>query len=243
MFAVLQTADSKTLFGKSKIESRRISLPSGEAFFIVNISCRKGKVPWKKLEKCLGILRKDVVLPDGIKIPDNVNITAFKPDIFPRLLLINSAVDCIMKKGLSHKESLCIFDERGIYTDYIEKLINFFSSVKVITPFAQKYEDISRKLLRDYGFSLIISSQGKCGSGTVISHSCDVPLYFKGRIYTGERKYLMNAEVFSGGDIELPEEYERLRPENIGRVQFAAALYEKCGLEKLGELRYRNFDS
>lgn len=243
MFAILKISDQNTILRRPKIKSQRFNLPSDDAFFIVTVDKHFGKAPWKKLEKCLGILRKDVVLPDDIKIPDNVNITAFKPDIFPRLLLINSAVDCIMKNGLSHKESLCIFDERGIYTDYIEKLINFFSSVKVITPFTEKYEDISRKLLRGYGFSLIISSQGKYGSDTVISHSCDVPLYFKGRIYTSEKKYLMNAEVFSGGDIELPEEYEKLCPDNIDRLLFASALYEKCGISDIGELRYSDFGS
>ena len=241
MFAVLQTVDLKSVFIRSKIQSQRITLPSGEAFFIVDISCRKGKVPWKKLERCLGILKKDVLLPDSIKIPDDIDITAFKPDIFPRLLLINSAVDYIMKDRKS--ESLCIFDESGIYARYIERLVNRFNSISVITPYPENYDAVSKKLMEDYGFSLIVSSKGKCSDGTVISHCCEVPLYFRGRIYTNEIKYLMNARVVTGQDIELPEEYEKLRPGNIGRLQFAAALYEKCRIEELGELRYSNFGS
>ena len=53
----------------------------------------------------------------------------------------------------------------------------------------------------------------------------------------------MNAEVFSGIETELPDEYENIRPSNISKVLFASALYEKCSEKDLGQLRYTDFGS
>ena len=118
MFAVLQITESKSLFSRNKIQSQRITLPSGEAFFVVNVFCRKNKIPWKKLEGCLGILRKDILLPDNIKIPDKVNITAFEPHILPGIMLMNSAVDYMLKNKACTGGSITIFDEKGINFQY-----------------------------------------------------------------------------------------------------------------------------
>ncbi len=207
----------------------------------MNISCPKGKVPWKKLERCLGILKSGVLLPKEMKIPDKVNITVFKPDILPVLMLMNSAVDYILKNLSATYESITVFDEKGIYQSYIEKLINSFSSVKVVTPKVSDYEEVSRRLLENYGFSLVVSSREVYDSEIIISEDCSVPSYYSGKVLSTNKKYIMNAEVFTGSGIELPEEYEKLCPDNIDRILFASALYEKCGVRDIGSLRYSDF--
>lgn len=245
MFAVLEFTEPEkkilNIFYKNKFTSQRITLPSGEAFFRVNVFCRKNRIPWKKLERCLGILKQDVLLPDDIKIPDGIDITAFKPDILPRLLLMNSATDHIQRNNSSPYGSLTVFDEKAIYQNCIERLIDCFSTVRVVTPEITEYETVCRKLLQNYGFSLVVTSEINCDSDVVISHSCSVPLYFGGKIYTCEKKYLMNAEVFTGRDIIMPPEYELLLPQNINKLLFASALYEKCNVTEMGSLLYSNF--
>ena len=238
----MQFSDTNTIFRQPKIESKRYSLPSGDAFFIVTADRHLGKIPWKKLEKCLGILRKDILLPEGITIPPDINITAFTPEILPHLLLINSATDYIQKHKESYKgKSLTIFDEKAIYQSYIEKLLPYFYSIKIITDQADTYESLSQNLLLNYGFSLLISDGEVINSDVVISHQCRVPLYFKGTVFTNEKQYLMNGEVLSGSEIDIPDIYENIRPKNIGRVLFASALYEKCKEYPLGKIRYKDF--
>lgn len=242
MFAVLQTAESKSVFSRSKIHSRRITLPSGEAFFIVYVSCRKNNIPWKKLERCLGVLRKDILLPDDIKIADKVNVTAFEPGILPGIILMNTAADYMLKNKPFMCGSLTVIDEKGTYQSYIEKLIKCFSSIKVITPKASEYEDVARRLLEDYGFSLLVSDEDSFESDVIISENCNVPSYYSGKVMSIKKKYIMNAEVFTGSGIELPEEYEKLCPDNIDRLLFASALYEKCGVKEMSSLRYSKFE-
>ena len=244
MFAILQISDRNTIIRPPKIGSQRFNLNSDDAFFIVTVDSHRGKIPWKKLEKCLGILRQDIILPEDITIPEEINITSFTPHILPQIILMNSATDYILQNKVHFtSKTLAIFDESGIYVTYIEKLISCFSSIKIITSKPDKYDHISQKLLEDYGFSLIISSEERYNCDTIISHQCNVPLFFSGTVFTSQKKYLMNATVFSGSDIELPDEYENMRPSNIGRVPFASALYEKCKVKEITTLRYTDFSS
>lgn len=238
MFAVLKNGKTGSVFRKLKIRSQRVTLPGNDAFFVVTLENFRGKASLKKLEDCLGILKKDVLVSGDMPLTEGTDITVFSPDILPRLLLINSASDTL--KGCRYK-SLILYDEKGIYTHCTAKLTDSFDRIRVVTPFTQKYEEVSRKLMENYGFSLEVSSCESFGADVIISHSCRVPLYYSGIVFTNERKYLMNSQVFSGKEITLPDPYEDLRPENTDTLIFASALYEKCGITDLGKLKYTDF--
>ena len=238
MFAVLQIKDKNSILRKSRIESQRFTLPSGEAFFTVTAEKSFGRVPWKKLEQCMGILRKDVILPDGVILPSDSGITEFVADIFPRILLMNSAVKVL--EGTRQK-SLIVFDERCIYRDYMKKLVRNFERIRVVTPIAHEYDAVSVELMENFGFSLEVSDKPSYKADVIISFEWGVPLYFSGKVFTGERRFLMNAKVYSGGDIDLPEEYEKIRPEGVDKLQFVSALYEKCKVKNLRNMTYKDF--
>ena len=134
---------------------------------------------------------------------------------------MNSAADYITTNRRQFRsKTLTIFDEQGIYTRYIEKLIPCFSNIKIVTSFTKQYNILSKKLLETYGFSLIVTRDETFNSDVIISHSCKVPLYFEGTVFTDEKRYLMNATVFSGTEIKLPDLYENLRPQNIEYKNF-----------------------
>ncbi len=242
MFAILQISDSNAIFRKPKIYSQRITVPGGNAFFIVTAGKHLGRVPWKKLENCLGILKKDIILNENISLPESSGITLFTPDIFPRLLLINSATDYILKhKADFISKSLTVFDEKGIYRSHIEKLLNCFANIKIVTYKTEIYDNLSQKLMENYGFSLIVTSAENYDSDVIISHRFRVPIYFSGTVFSNESKSLINGKVFTGRDITLPTEYENLNTCNIDPVIFASALYEKCGCSNLANLKYDRF--
>ncbi len=242
MFAILQISDSNTIFRKPKIQSQRIDLPSSDAFFTVTAEKHLGKIPWKKLEKCLGILKNNMILPYGMTIPDGINITAFTPEVLPQLLLMNSATDYIRKHKLHFQsKSLTVFDEKTIYQSYIEKLLPCFKNIKIITGYPEAYEDLSCSLLENYGFSLIVSREEVYTDDVIITHKCQVPIYYEGTVFTNDRKYLMNSTVCSGSEIDLPYSYESLRPVNTDKILFSSALYEKCKEISLGKLQYKDF--
>lgn len=234
MFAIINVSQTNAIFRKSQIYSQRVTLANDEAFFIVTAEKSYGRVPWKKLESSMGILRKDVILAKGLEKP-KCSISEFEPDVFPRILLINTAIDRLK----AHKyKSLIIIDEKCIYMKYIRQLIDSFERIRVITPEAEKYEPIARALMETYGFSLEVSAEASYGGDVVISHRCDVPLYFSGLVFSNERKFLMNAQVITGGEIVLPQDYDKLRPDGIDPLLFASALYEKCNVTEFGSLKY-----
>lgn len=240
MFAILNISDTNTIFSKPKIKSQRIVLPDGEAFFTVTTEKHLGRVPWKKLESCMGILRKDVILKGGVTLPEGCSITEFSPEIYPRILLMNTAVSKL--KGSRHR-SLVVYDEKGLYMENMDNLACIFDRIRVVTSVADKYDNVARKLMENSGFSLEVSEKSSYDADVVISHRCNVPLYFSGRVFTNERRFLMNAEVNAGCNIDLPEEYEKLRPEGVESLVFASALYEKCKVKNLGKIIYSDFDS
>lgn len=238
MFAILQITKSNSFFPKLRIHNQRIILPNDEAFFNISVETSRSIKSLKKLENCLGILKKDVIINGNTALPDNCGISLFLPDILPGLLLINSAADKLKKRRF---RSLILYDEKGIYPDYIDKLIDSFGRIRVITPSPKKYNSAVRRLMENYGFSLEISTTADFEGDVIISDSCCVPLYYSGTVFTNEKKYLMNAEIFSGSEINLPEFYENIRPNNVSSLLFASALYEKCGVTELGKLKYTDF--
>jgi hypothetical protein len=155
---------------------------------------------------------------------------------------MNSATDYITKHRLHFQsKNLTIFDEKSIYQNYIEKLLPCFKNIKIITDSPDKYKSISRNLLEAYGFSLMVSADKTADSDVIISHNLKLPIYFEGTVFTNEKRYLMNAKVFSGSEIILPDIYESLRPDGISMLLFASALYENCKENSLREIRYKDF--
>ena len=242
MFAILKTSENNKILRKPEIKCQRVNLPSGDAFFIVTTDKHRGKVPFKKLSDCLGILKKDIIPDDSISLPETSDITLFTPDIFPRLLLMNSAVDYITKhKSEFISKTLTISDEKGIYQNYIEKLLNTVSHIKIITTKPESYKTVSEILMKNYGFSLIVTNKETFESDVIISHKQKAPLYFKGTVFTNEPCSLLCGRVLTSKDISLPKEYENLNICNTDPLLFASALYEKCGCSDLTTLKYTRF--
>lgn len=235
MFAIINVSQSNAVFRKVKICSQRFTLPNSDAFFTVTAEKSYSRVPWKKLENCMGILKKDVILTGDAVLPEYSGISEFTPDVFPYIVLVNTAIE---RLNNSRYKSLIIFDEKAICMDYIQRFVNNFERIRVITPYVEKYTAVARILLENYGFSLEVSADPSYDSDVIISNSCDIPLYFSGKVFSNKRKFMMNAEVFSGGEIVLPEEYENIRPEGVDKFLFASALYEKCNISELGKLKY-----
>lgn len=239
MFAILQISKADSIFRKLRISSQRIILPNGETFFVVNAENIKGTASLKKLESCLGILKKDIVLCGDTPLPGGSKISVFTPDILPRLLLINSALDILKNRRY---KCLILYDEKGIYPHLLKLLTNSFDRIRVITPVPNIYSPVALELMASCGFSLEVSATADFDGDVIISDRLCVPLYYSGTVFTNEKKYLMNARVFSGSGIILPDFYENLRPKSINPLVFASALYEKCGVGELSKLKYKSFD-
>lgn len=234
MFAVLSFYDSKKAFGgvfsKSKISSERVPLPNGEVFFIVSVERKRGKIPWKKLSSCLGILRDDVLISGDVTVPKDVGISKFVPKEYDRILFFTSAVEHITSQKKTF-DSLCVLDEKGLFIPFVTKVLPYFSQIKIITPLIEKYEKLSKELYLEYGISLLITSNGEMAGETVISFdSSEVPVTFSGTLYTSHKRLLLSGKVLCPSPPALPSYCKELCPKEVDPLLFAAAVYEKCGM-------------
>ncbi len=242
MFAVIEFVPAKKRFsGGNKIESERITLPGGEVFFIVKAETRRGRVPWKKLSRCLGFLRDAVILPKGVAVPENIDIKAFEPENFSCAVLFNSAVKHIKDRNKTG-DRLCAVDEKGLFLSLAEELILAFSQLKVITPLIQEYEKLSDVLIEKYGAALLMTNKGTADGDVVISPQGEaVDITFSGELYSLRPRRLLSGQVFCPKEIILPSAFDKLCPEGVDKFLFAAALYEKCGVGELGEAKVEGF--
>ncbi len=242
MFAVLQFMEPekkiRSFFTSAKIASERITLPSGGVYFIVTAEKRRGKIPWKKLERCLGVLREGVILPNGVSIPDGVNISVFTPEKLPEIMLFNTAVRNIKSEG-KIRGRLTVIDGKGLFIPYAQRIIRYFSEIKIITSFVEEYESVSALLFQKFGVSLLVTDEGKADGDVVISSDNNaVDITFSGALYTLEKRRLLSGRVLTASEPRFPLFIEKHCPEGVDRLVFASALYEKCGVAQAAEAEF-----
>lgn len=245
MFAVLNFYDEKksfySLFSGDRIKSERHSLINNQVFFTVDIKKRHGKIPWKKIENCLGILRQDVLLPFDIEIPHNININKFQPTKYPLIIFFSCAVKDI-KANNKIMNRLCILDEKGLFLPFVENLIPLFSEIKIVTPFTDEYEKLSHELFNKYGVALLITNQGKLNGDIVISpDSSKVDVTFSGTLYSLNKRHLLSGKVLCPKNLIVSPICKENCPEYIDSLIFSAALYEKCGITEVLDVEYERF--
>ncbi len=242
MFAVIKVISNESkfrdIFGKGKIQSERITLPSGGVFFLVTVETCRGKIPWKKLERCLGVLKEAVVFCHKTAIPDGIAIKQFIPERFPLIMFYKWAANSLDKASTSIN-SLCIRDEYGLFLPYMESLIKYFGEIKIITPLTDEYDNLSSSLMQKYGVSLLVTEKSKLNSDVVISPDSDaVDITFSGELYTIEKRQLLSGRVMCPTDLILPLWCDELCPCGVDRLTFASALYEKCDASELAEAEF-----
>ena len=222
------------LFYGAEVTQQKITPEKALPFYIVSTYKYKGKLPWKEIEKICGKLFSKAVLPSGITPDENTKIKSYRPSVLPLRALFFGAVRFL--KSTKQKHSITVFDENGILCSFLEMLA-FASEITVVTNEKELYEEVSSKILYDYGISVAVfePSQKKTplGSAVISCQSSNIPLTYPGLLFTLEKRKTLCTNVFCSRKIILPEKYDRLVPENTDRLLFASALYELCGAKEL----------
>ena len=122
-------------------------------------------------------------------------------------------------------------------------MVPLFSKIRVYTKNTDLYGKASTGLMSDYGIAVTVSDSfsGKAPDCTAAICYGEVPFsnFFGGLLFTDAEVIPPCSSCARGYGLDLPGEYELLRPSGIGRMYFAAALYEKGGVRSLGELCYK----
>ncbi len=252
MFATVECKDAeggftgfvKDIFALPEIALSRVNIPSGEWFYKVTATEYRGQIPVEETVKKLKRLKGSVLFEVNFPCDESTEVLEFSPSEFTALLLFNSAADYIRQlKPEPLESSLSVFDPEGFYIDKLEAMVPLFSKIRVYTESTAVYDKIALQLMESYGISLAVSDSfsGKAPDSTVVICPGEVPFgnFFKGLLFTNAEKIPPCGCCVRGHGIDLPGEYELIRPNGIGRMYFAAALYEKGGVKSLGSLSYK----
>lgn len=253
MFATVECKDReggftgfvKDIFTLPEMGVCRVKIPSGEWFYKVTVTEYRGQIPVQETVHKLKRFKNGVLFEVNFPCDESTVELEFAPSEFTAQLIFNSAADYVRQlKAEPVESSLCIFDDEGFYCNRLETMVPLFSKIKVYTVKASAYRKTCEELMQNYGIAVTVSDSftGKAPDCTAAICYGEVPFgnYFRGILFTDAEKAPPCGCLVRGYDIDLPGEYELLRPNGIGRMYFAAALYEKGGVRGLGELTYKN---
>ena len=113
------------------------------------------------------------------------------------------------------------------------------SQIRVVTDDLLAYGETAARFRREYGLSLLLTPDDADVSQSnllIAADAADVPLMFEGVIFTNRPQPRMNATVLMPEPPTLPPDFDALCPPDVDPLQFAAAAYELCAADTLGDL-------
>ncbi len=230
----------KRLFIGEGIISEKVALPENEYFYRLKVPVHKGKIPSEKLKRMTESVGDGLIFPEGF-VPEK-GIKIYSPSWFGDVVLFNSALKQLEESVQNPSETLVtVIDKKGVLHTEISRLINSAGEIKVITDNVRAYTGVTERLMQEYGASVFVSDKLSSipGKGIIISPRSEVvPLYFKGLIITGEKRFFPFAKVLAGEGISNVGNYGALCPEGINMTAFISALCEVCFVKELRKSVY-----
>ena len=252
MFATVECRDAprgfggfiKDIFTLPEITVQKVKIPFGDWFYRVVSTEYRGQIPVEETAEKLKRLKKSVIFEIDFPTDERTRELEFEPSEFMAMLIFNSATEYIIRLELEPlSSSVVLYDPEGFYINRIKALVPLFSKIMVYTKNTAVYSETVKELMDEYGLSLVVSDTlpGKAPDSTAAICYGEVPFsnFFNGILFTDNENVPPCACCIRGYGIDLPGEYELLRPKGIGQLYFAAALYEKGGVKSLGELSFK----
>lgn len=238
----------RDLFYPPIVEVEEIKVPNAKSFYSLRAKRYRGIIPWHTIETKANKYKNRVLISPKIKIPDDIMLACYQPKVLKSRLLFNSSVKVLQTMALDPVDVyVSIIDENAYMVDLVESLMPYVAGIKIITDCFFEYESLAKKLMQEYGISVIISSKidDSVLSSTIIisDKSTQIPLIYSGLLFTNEKKSLLNGKALVGQDVILLDYVDKLCPKGIEKLEFSAALYELCGDDELGSLQYKKMIS
>lgn len=228
MFAVLCVEEDKRKRSRKKavIQSVQTPVRGGAPFRIVSVTPGKLGIDWFEVARHASCGSRNMIIPENIKMPENYHLCQFRADTLPLLIMLNTAVNKFGKDGAAQR-SIVIEDKNAVLAEYIDRIINCASKIKIVTDFPQKYYPSQLRMLEQYGASALICQQVRN------NEHFDVAIA-SGTAFNAE--ICLNSATLFSSPPELPEEYARLCPQGIDRFQFLCALFECSAVKEIGNI-------
>lgn len=221
MFTVLTTEYCKGMrYLKPQLERYEIE---NSHFYRVNIPRKRKRIKTKKAAKILRQINLPVVFGKDIEVCDYEGVVPVNSRQFKARLLAN-AVSAIFPA------SVVISDRFGEFSHCLDTIIRTARQVHIVTENPSAYSEENMMVFKNRGASASISTS---------------PLNVKYDImfspFSDSSRVLCDASILVGEEgfdlvndrLGVPYKYRKQKPEMVDEIDFAAALYEQCGITEL----------
>lgn len=197
----------------------------GAPFYMLNASVYDG-VDWDRVIEHAGKCSKRLVINGNITIPENQGIGVFNSPVLYNKVFMNTLLHIIKNNvTLKNPQSITLYDKKGVYADFLTKLVPCACQITVVTDNKEKYTKVCDEILENTG--LCVSLLSDFNDGTI-------------KINTDKIVMSVNAKnqfinVTCGENMIVNDIYKKLLPEGVDGYTFYSALYELCGVFSLGE--------
>ncbi|MCL2532231.1 MAG: hypothetical protein FWE40_08785 [Oscillospiraceae bacterium] len=258
MFACLECHPSSAR-SKRKVpppQLLRSEVPGGAPFFRLTTTTHRGEIDWPAVEHAAGRMRTKMLFPQGVEPPIaepalglraqlDPGLRSFAARRLPLLLCLRMAQQVLRGCHRPARElSVTFIDPRGQLCRQLEPFVQLAGSLRVCTPEPAHYRQTAAQLLSRYGVVLVVSNSPACFAQSDVVVAEDLSLFTgreRGLIFTPDTTPLPDCRVLRCGEPVLPPVYETLRPQGIDSMQFAAALFELCGVKEMERLPFARY--
>lgn len=235
-------AKLKSFFSPPKIITEKVPLPENEYFYKMKVPLHKGEIPYDKLKRISSGVCDGLIFPKGFRCEETEGIKVYSSRYFKETVLFNTAVSLIKESIFEPTQTvITLVDKKGVLASEVSRIVPFACEIRVVTDNMRAYEFAHRRIMNEYGLSLLVSDKLSSISkeGIVISYdSSFIPLYFKGLVLTAQKRFLPFARVLMGEGISADEKYTALCPEGVDMEIFLSALCEVCFVKELRKTEY-----
>ncbi len=232
----------RSFFSPPKIITEKVPLPENEYFYKIKVPLHKGEIPYDKLKRISSGVGDGLIFPKDFKCEESTGIKIYSSRYFKETVLFNTAVSLIKESVFEPTQTvITLVDKKGVLASEVNRIVPYAYEIRVVTDNIRAYEFAHRRIMNEYGLSVLVSDKLSSISkeGIVISYdSSFIPLYFKGLVLTAEKRFLPFARVLVGEGITADEKYRALCPENVDAEAFLSALCEVCFIRELRKTEY-----
>ena len=230
MFCVLIKDDGKKSgFGRLKKVSVQHVNYGKSRYDIVAVKSKKGCIPKKAVEKAVG--GRPVIKQVDIIIKENFALSPFDSGMFKRHTEINTFFKVLsIASRFKRSVSVAFIDLDCRYCGCLRRIMELSNEVYIITNKIEEYTRYANQCFSEYGAAPIVTD------GKEIADKCHV-------VFSpdGERVSEKNKCVFAPKKDAFHIETGCIStlygcPKGVSEIDFAGALFELCGIERMGNL-------
>lgn len=201
-------------------------------FYILKALSYNGKINWKTVLKAIPNTPGNIVTDQSITFANTAKIKPYDTSNFLKILYYNLFCYSLRHCNPS-QQNVAVVDMQGRLCNQALSLLKRSATVYVVTANQNRYLDINQTAAELYGAELIIVDDiAPVMNCTAIL----APFGVEGYGELQHHPFLFAPKFgfeFCSEDIFLPPHLEKVRPIGVDKLEFAAALYEKCRIDIL----------